>query len=342
MQCANCGFYNMPGSAACGRCSTSLGLATATLAVSPPRASARTKRLRRVFPVRRVYHRVSDGLLSERFREATARHLPSVPPGPLLVRSVIPGWTHFYLKQPVRGHLFLWGWMFCLLMSLVLTGGTAGAIWFGLAFSVHASAISDWVMQTFADAGVRDRMVRGLAISAVLWVAVYWPVAYGIGRIAQPQTIDVAMPPFAVGDVVIVNHEAAPRVGSVVMFQVPDRTIDAGRIGGEHYRFIYTGDAIDRILAGPGDRVAFADGRLTVNGQPARWLPLNPLPAGKSVSFTVPPQHYLILPSGAVDLSRRLNASANSWKELGVIPAESIDGRVLFRSHPLSRFGIFW
>src|SRR5919204_650375 len=47
MQCPSCRFQNMPGVEVCGRCGSSLRLATAVVDVHPPRARAWQKRVRR-------------------------------------------------------------------------------------------------------------------------------------------------------------------------------------------------------------------------------------------------------------------------------------------------------
>src|SRR5580692_5370624 len=176
MQCMNCGFQNMPGTEVCGRCTTSLGLATAVMDVHPPRASRTAKRARRVLPIKKAWFRTRDALhaddVSARLRHASG----SLPPFPIFARMIIPGWSHFFLKQRLRGHLFFWGFVTCLLPSFLMYGSTWGSVWFGLAFSVHSSAALDIVTQTFADAGMRDRMARSIGVSLVLGVCLYLPV----------------------------------------------------------------------------------------------------------------------------------------------------------------------
>src|SRR4051812_12976476 len=60
MQCSSCGFENMPGSDACGRCGSSLRLATMVMDVQPPRAGKITKKLRRVLPVSKAKYAMRD------------------------------------------------------------------------------------------------------------------------------------------------------------------------------------------------------------------------------------------------------------------------------------------
>src|SRR5438477_12870721 len=123
MQCSSCGFENMPGSDTCGRCASSLRLATAVMDVHPPRAGHFAKRMRRALPLRRVYYSVRDGLPSLRPDCATdaARSIFSnLLPWPLLWRLVIPGWSHFYAGQKIRGRLFLWGFLALFIPGMLL------------------------------------------------------------------------------------------------------------------------------------------------------------------------------------------------------------------------------
>ena len=60
MQCSSCRFENMPGVDVCGRCGSSLRLATAVLDVHPPRARPWAKRLRRYLPLHAASARLRD------------------------------------------------------------------------------------------------------------------------------------------------------------------------------------------------------------------------------------------------------------------------------------------
>jgi len=337
MRCANCGFQNMPGSELCGRCSTSLGLATAVIDVHPPRASAAAKRLRRLLPVQRAYHRAREVLHADD-AAARARHLTAtLPPLPIFVRLIVPGWAHFFLKQPIRGHLFLWSFVACVLAAFFCLGSIWSGIWLGMAFSVHSSAALDIVTQTFTDAEVRDRIVRSLIVSAVLGMVVYWPVLRLIGGVAQPHTIESDLTPFRPGDVILVNRWEKPRRGDVVVYTVPyfgPRLIP----GHGHNVFWYGGGNIDRVLAVPGDHVQCDSGQLLIDGSPSPWQPLNPQPLPKTLSMTMPDGRYLILPSaapGQVNLQ-----DANFWQTVGSISRADIVGRAYLQTHPLSQFHV--
>jgi hypothetical protein len=340
MQCANCNFFNMPGSEVCGRCGTSLMLGGVTVAtdVTPPRAGRLAKRLRRVAPMRRTYYRARDALADTRTPDSIRRWTPRLPEYPVFIRLIFPGWSHFYLRQRLRGHLFLWSFLACQLLMLLNFGTTWGGIWLGTAFSVHSSAALDIVTQTFADAGVRDRIVRSIALSVLLWFGVYWPAGLLIGRFASPYIVQFAMQPFVPGDVVLVNNLSRPRAGQVVLYQLSDYHIMLAGAIHERREEIFTGQAIDRILAGPGDTVECLQGRMLVNSQPSKFVPLNPVKLRASFKLIVPDGDYFIVPSGAPRIDTVDDAAA--WSGIGCVPAESIVGRAYMRSSPLSRCGL--
>jgi hypothetical protein len=333
MQCSNCQFHNMPGSDVCGRCGSSLRLATAVIDVHPPRAGRLRKRLRRAVPVTRAVAEARDAIESlgptSKILRVAAR-----TPWALFLRLVIPGWSHFYAGQRVRAHLFLWGTLAFLAPGILLFGTLAGSLLLGMAFSVHSWAALDIVTQTFPDCGMRDRMARSLLVSFVLAAVIYLPVGYVTTRVADPTTIRLPMAPFADGDVVLVNHWVAPGAGDVVLYAIPDYTRREPQQRAN--RFVqYTGERIDRVLAGPGDRVVWDKGRLTVNGSASAARPLNPDVAPPRLKLTVPDGHFLILPTTTPYVSPA--DDEGSWQALSLVPADRVVGRVYARTSPLSR-----
>src|SRR5829696_7534817 len=128
MQCSSCAFENMPGSDSCGRCGSSLKLATMTMDVAPPRAGKFKKRVRRVVPVGRTYFRMRDSLLSA--RQSSAEFVPTetLPAWALFWRLIVPGSSHLVLGKRIRAHLFFWGFLAFFLPSLLSLGTTFGSI----------------------------------------------------------------------------------------------------------------------------------------------------------------------------------------------------------------------
>lgn len=337
MQCSSCRFHNMPGTEVCGRCGTSLGIATAVIDVHPPRAKPLAKRLRRRVPVRRTLYGVRDALAETGTAAAARRVSAALPPGPVLLRMALPGWAHFHAGRRARGHAFVWCFLACLLPGLLLWGTGWGSFFLGLAFSVHSSAALDAVNLTFAGRGFRELMSRSVAITVVLGLAVYWPAGWLLTRVADPRVVAMRTTAFEPDDVVLVNHWATPAPGSVVLYDIPEHTIQL-RDGNRAVNTLYRGERIERILAGPGDRVLVEGGLLRVNGRPAPHLPLNTRRLPVRLAQTVPPDHYFVLPTTTEVLPEPGETSA--WEGLSMVPAGSVRGVAYARSQPLSRFEV--
>jgi signal peptidase I len=326
----------MPGSEQCGRCGTSLRLSTAVMEVHPPRAGRFRKSVRRTVPLRRAVIRARDAM-EDAGTIGRIRQLRTLAPWPLLLRMALPGWVHFYMGQRVRGHLFLWGTLVFLVPGLLMLGTLWGSIWLGTAFSVHSWDALDAVTQTFPDAGQRDRMARSILISILLGALVYVPVGLLLFRVADPTVISLDMPPFARGDVLLVNHLAEPRPGQIVVYEEPNFTITEH--SGHERRFTHiTGERIDRILAGPGDKVIWDKGKLLVNGQLSDLQPLNPAVTPRNrFELLVPAECFFVLPSTTPYL--RADEDDATWRGLGTVGQERVSGRVYARTNPFSRLG---
>lgn len=340
MQCRNCRFQNMPGTEVCGRCGTSLGLAAAVFDVNPPRAGRWTKQFRRAFSAGPAYYRSRDAFTQARSGAVAAVYraaptVPALPPLAVMARLVVPGWSHFYTGHRWRGRIALWGWLLCLIPGLFWFGTTAGSIFLGLAFSVHSSAALDSFTQLTPERGLRQRMAASIGLSLVMFFALYWPAGWLITRVADARVIQQGDGTFEEGDVVLVNHWMAPAPGSVVLYAIPEQRTAAAFFRIRGY-IVLAGERVDRILAGPQDKVRWADGRLTVNGEPSALLPLNPRSIPGPLTFSVPAGHYLILPSTTPQLRNVRDAPVLQGTSL--VPAANIEGRAYVRSHPLSRF----
>lgn len=337
MQCANCQFHNVPGSGVCGRCGTSLGLATAVIEVHPPRAGRMRKRLRRVVPARRVYRELRD-VITDAGAASTAvvrRTSPDLPPFPLLWRLLLPGWSQSYAGRKTRGRIFLGGFLICLLPGLIGLGTTWGSIFLGLAFSVHSSAALDIVTRRTPDVSMAARIRESLFLSATLFLLLYWPAAWALTRVADPHTLASDVGPFHQDDVVLVNHLARPGPGRLVLYELPpNRFVFRGRW---HGYVQIGGERIDRVLAGPGDHARWINGRLSVNGRGVPLRPLDTSSAPNELDLTLHDGQFFILPNSigggmaAIDSER--------WPLITVIPRDAIRGIVYARTHPLERLG---
>lgn len=339
MQCASCRFENMPGVGACGRCGSPLALGTLAVDVHPPRAAPWAKRLRRWLPIHPALYGARDAgraLVRESgLRETLRMELPGTFAG-LFGRALVPGWPQFYLGQPLLGRAFLGSYLTLLLLSLLLYGTTLGSLLLGLVFSVHvASCVS--VLRLGGIQGAAF-WVGVVVVFLLLSLGVYAPAGWLVNRAASPAELRFNAPPFEYGDVVLYSPGyywfRAPRPGDVVLYdqQGGNFPLNPPQHG---YIRVAQGQRIDRILAGPGDRVLWEKGELTVNGQPSPLQPLNPATLVPRLALDIPPGHYLILPTAGPGLPAAL--TADNWRGLTVVPLASIHGRVFLRSYPFTR-----
>src|SRR5579872_5272483 len=271
MQCANCRFENMPGVDACGRCGASLQMATATLNVHPPRAGKWVKRLRKWDLWRhsfRLWHALTGNV-----PRLGGTYYANVSERPLLLRLAVPGWAQIYCERTLLGWFLLGLYALLLAFATLFIGTQFGSVLLGLALACHAASIVDIVN------AVDDGLVRrvSLFVGFLFGVAmiVYLPAGWLATRFAVPRVIAVDSPPFRAGDVVLYAPATAgfmsPHAGQVVLYRLPN-LFTAAR---NHTRYFLAGERIDRILAGPGQRVVWRKGKLEVDGEPSALAPLD-------------------------------------------------------------------
>jgi hypothetical protein len=267
--------------------------------------------------------------LRDAFRIELPRNL-----GGILCRAIVPGWPQFYLGQSFRGRVFLGVYLALMLLALLFFGTRLGMFLAGLAFSIHvASCVS--VLHL---AGLRGFIYAcGVLMTfLILALGVYTPVGWGISRVVSPAELWFSGAMFEIGDVVLYSplyySYREPRPGDVVLY---DQRGGTWRVPNNIY--IQPGQRIDRILAGPGDRIVWENGHLTVNGQPSTLEPLNPNAMIPRFAVDVPQGYYLILPTLGRPLPQALYSNEQVWKSLTVVPLGAIRGPIFFRSSPLYR-----
>jgi len=332
MQCSNCQFENMPGVVVCGRCGTSLQLAATKIDVHPPRASRAKKAWRRWFPLISYWNRLRYS------RALSAIRISGWPadlqrPG-VLLRMIVPGWAQHAIGRYRRAYWMFFGYLAVLFYGLLYLGTAQGWGALGLAIAIHAAAILDIVASDVAE--FRRRMLYSAAAMLMLFMLIYYPSARMLARVASPQQFNMAALPFLPGDVVLTNPSAYlrsnPRVGDVVHYQLPPGRFPFRTETNYPAVFVLQGTRIDRILAEGGQKVVCQDGKLTIDGQPSRWLPLNAERLPEKFEMIVPENSYLIFPS-------TLAAPAEALTVASIIPRGQILGRAYWRNQPLWRFG---
>ena len=343
-QCASCQFENMPGVEMCGRCGSSLRLATAVLDVHPPLARPWVKRFRRLVPIDRASHRFREratGLREQATLVAGTVRIP-VPTWDVLFRLIVPGWAHSTLGFEVRGRVFLGIYLALLLPGIIMWGSVPGSILLGLAFSTHASSVLDVLLLRAGP--FPSRFGTTTIVMFVLGFFIYAPVYWLVTHVASPMTIATQMTPLEAGDIVLSNQWAyartPPKPGDVVAYDLPTEI----RMPAQNNHIginVRSGQSIDRILAGPGSKVRWENQQLYVDDEPSSLQPLNPTRLPSRLTFEVPENHYLVLPSTAtVTLPANAVLPAGFWQGLSYISPTHIHGSVYLRHYPLWRFWI--
>ena len=332
MQCSSCQFENMPGTEICGRCGTSMRLGTAMIDVHPPRAAGWKKRLRRALPVSRAFYAVDNGLqrVTSLSLIARATWLPGVAD---FFRLAIPGWPQQHYGRRLLAWLLLGTYLSLLLGAFLSIGSAWSGVLVGLAFAVHSAGVFHATSGDVMNGGTAARILRSALVSITLAALIYVPVAVGLSRLANPITMEVAAPPLASGDVLLVQDVWTPQVGHVVEYDLAPLHVQTA----PHAYAYIGGRRIDRILAGGGSHVLWDHGQLYVNGAQSLLLPLNPAAAPTRLEVTVPPNCFLIMPTAIPQVGPQLPADA--WQTVSVVPAGSIRGTVYFRQRPFSRWG---
>lgn len=353
MQCFSCGFNAMPGSTACGRCGANLSLATAPIPVAPPRAGAVAKRILPGWWA--INRRMAPLLLRLGVREATlpVLGLPMEavfrPIIAMVARPVsfLPGVPYLVAGQRAPGWLLSVVWFVAIVVALLCHGLPVICLFVaGGALALHAASALQATGLSFRSVAAR---LCGIITCAVVLVGfLYVPVVWGAMRLVGgswwlvPVRIPEGFPPLAEGDIIWLDRGARPAAGDLVVTFRPQ--------------------TLRRIRALEGQEVAMVDGVLLVDGVPSPWQSaLRPLAEG--VRFTVPDGRCFVLlpesypPGGPAPAPTPQPAGGwpfNRQPQWTVVVGErdlrdggagwlpftgTLEGRIVGRSYPLSRFG---
>ena len=341
MQCPGCGFHNIPGLTACGRCGSPLQVAASAVDVHPPRASRLAKRMRPRwnFWGRRTLERIRQGRESigsavrEQLGDAMSGELPRLG---ALLRSIVPGWGHRYLGHTIRARVFAWAFVACFVLDLMLFGTTLGNVMLGITFAVHASSVLDLFVGQFHR--ILDRIVLAVGIMVGLYVCLYMPVGVLLGEVALRRQFYANMGPIHAGDSVLVYCPGRPSFGSVVIYRL-ESSVRLGQNARGYQVVLPPGERVGRYLAGEGQHVVWDGVQMRVDGQLVRLDPTDEalalLPA--KLDLIVPPSQSLIAPFGILEVP--LGASDLVWKTLHLVNNTQIVGRPYMVTAPLSRRG---
>jgi hypothetical protein len=344
MQCVSCQFFNVPGSANCGRCGSVLQFDQLKISVEPPRATRGSRFLRRfdVFLNRtgEAATEANRGILGLR------KNPDDVLPLPLLVRSLIPGGGLLYANARLYGWISLGLWLFLCGLTILLFGTTASGLAFGLAFVVHF--VSGLVASR--SIGVKGRVVFVYAAMLLtgLLAVFYVPVPIVSDSFYRSITINAATMDFEPGDVLVYRrwHEesrgrATP--GTMIIFETQNRSLQT-EVQRDLYINIAAGLFLTRVVAGPGDVVSWDGRELAVNGVRSDWQPEAGRQPPKPQMHTVAAVTYFTVPWVPAEVRYnygnanpirigRVNLDHEQYK----VPVDLVRGRLVLRSSPLSK-----
>ncbi len=338
MQCVSCGFENLPGQPTCVRCRSVLDVQD--VAVVPGRASALrlTNRLLRLwYPFERrvpTFVELWCWLRTRlRIRVLEPVHVPAV------LRSVVPGWGHWWLGRRHTARLLLTAWLACLVLAAWMIATDVCPWLIYAAVLVHAVTVVSLFASNLCWERLPWRALFGATTFVALYCALYLPVLWLGGRFVRPVPLHgiQAGGPVEEGDgILVLGPWFKPESfagGELVFYTLP-------AIGTGAYQ-VQAGYGLDRILAVPGQHVRVDGTQIEIDGQPlpAGAVPLTnvELPAyqrrlGRDEYFVVPSQLILRWDQPTRGLTALLDG-------LLVVRHEQIIGRAAWRVHPLKRFG---
>lgn len=335
MQCPSCQFENMPGSAFCARCSTSLKLAEATIDVHPPRAKRNTLYIP-------GWARLKIAL-SERFSDQIDTSIHFFSNGgalqfnrSLLYRWIIPGWPQLTFNRPQRACFFFFGYLFFLLFGILLMGTLLGAWSIGFAFAMHFGSITDVVFA--AQTSIIERVGSGFLIGLCLYILLYLPVGWGVSQIMRPQAIVNNYGSFRAQDILWVRQNVQVTPGEYLHYVNSGALINNLARGAVQYQITNTG--VSRVLAGPGQEVRIKEGTLFIDDEICPFSTSTHFAKNLTTTLRVPENSYFIDPTGRIPIANALITEQNI-QQVCLLQSRNVRGRVIYRSYPFSRITLF-
>lgn len=293
MQCVNCQFFNIPGSASCARCASPLDLTA--IAFEPPRRSGAIPAAAIRFGIlTRLSLRSSFVGLRALGRDA----MPHDVSWPAVIRSAIPGWGHRYLGHHVVGNLLTGLWLPLLLGAIIFMGDAVGIVLAVMTLGVHSTAVSLIFAGPLRGTSIIKRMAISLLSYAVIILCIYRPLEWFIHGIVRPIEVrHLSTQPRLLlqdGDIVLVRgrwRQTAITRGDVVAVEFHEFRAPG--------LIVRPGSFIDRVLAVGGDEVRCQGSILSVNGTPLTpaEFPIAGVPNLPDFVRRIPEGHVFVIPS---------------------------------------------
>jgi hypothetical protein len=223
---------------------------------------------------------------------------------------LVPGAPQWLWHQRERAILLGGSYAAALGVGAFAWGTAVGAVLVAFAYAVHvasaADAIAQWAFPGFG------RRVPTTAAALALGVGIYGPLAV-LGALVAWPGVESHGPraEFAVDRLAYRGEGRTPGRGDYVWL-APRAAKSRGRLA--------------RVLARPGDEVAWSRGRLEVDGRRVPLAPFRPGQDPESLAFTVPDGHLLVAYQTDDPLAPR------GWE---LVPAGRVEGRAWAQLYPI-------
>ncbi len=228
-------------------------------------------------------------------------------PGPALL---VPGAPQWLWGQRERAVLLAGSYAAALGVGAFAWGTAVGAVLVAFAYAVHVASVADAIAQwAFPSFGHRAPTA---AAAIALGVGIYGPLAV-LGALVAWPAVESHGPrsEFAVDRLAYRGEGRAPGRGDFVWL-APRTARSRGRLA--------------RVLARPGDEVAWSHGRLEVDGRRLPLAPFRPGSEPEALAFTVPDGHLLVAYQTEDSLAPR------GWE---LVPDRRVEGRAWAKLYPV-------
>ena len=232
---------------------------------------------------------------------------------PAGARIFVPGYPQWTWRQRERAFILFGSYAAAMLVGVFAWGTAAGVAILVFAFATHAVSAADAIRQSaFPGFG---RIIPGVTASAGLGAICYGPAFAVASVLAWP-----------------IAPEDRPREGYLVNRWAyregddprPGETVWLRPARGARPR-------IARVVAGPGQRIEWIDGRLLVDDHEMEFSPFRTAGSPGELILTVPESHVLV---GFEIDPRSHRPLPGGWE---IVDRADVSGRAWARSYPIGK-----
>jgi hypothetical protein len=259
---------------------------------------------------------------------------------PLDWLSMLIGGLNQVRRGEWAGRLWMLGWFLLGIMSLLFAGTTIGSAFLGLLFALHLASIADIFFRQWEEVETR---VRFTVIAALLLGGVYWGTSSLIGQHVRSLQFSGLSQDLGPDQVLWYFPNVDCNVGDIAFYETP-RTTLAGRIGGQAAQFQVRGNRVNRVIAKAGQRVQWDGKQFFVDGIVSPWQPGPNMGNFAPFELQVLTDCLYVIPENLVDLDQYANlrpGGIHGIETVGIVPQKNVQGRIFFRSFPITRMRWF-